>query len=58
MLNYRKITASMVPVATMKPNTTRASKSERISVMVFSSLMSKIAPIGHFENLGNSLELN
>jgi len=33
----------MVPVAMMNPNTPRASKSERISVMVLTSLMSKIA---------------
>ena len=45
----------MVPIATMQPNTIRDSKSERISVMVFSSPMSRIAPIGHFVNLGDSL---
>lgn len=32
---YRKMTASMMPVVMMKPNTIRASKIDRISVMVF-----------------------
>jgi hypothetical protein len=44
--NYRKITASMVPVATMIPNTPNASKSERSSVMVFPPSKSKIARSG------------
>lgn len=43
---YRKISAIMEPAATMDPNTTRASKSERISVIVFTSLMSNIARNG------------
>ena len=52
MFNYRNRTANMVPIATMQLNTIRASKSERISVMVFFfPLMSKIAPIRHFVNL-------
>ena len=55
MFNYQNRTANMVPIATMQPNTIRDSKSERISVMVFSSPMSKIAPIAHFVNLGDSL---
>jgi hypothetical protein len=33
----------MAPLATMSPNIPRASKSERISVMLLTSLMSKIA---------------
>ena len=42
----------MVPVATMNPNTPSASKSERISVMVSTLFMSKIAVIEHFGKLG------
>ena len=52
---YRKIIASAVPVATMNPNTPSASKSERSSVMVVTSLRLKIAPIRDFVKLGNTL---
>lgn len=41
----------MVPVATMSPNIPKASKSVRISVMVLTSLMSKIARNGNLQNL-------
>jgi len=44
--NYRKITASVVPVATMIPNTPNASKSVRSSVMVFPPSKSEIARNG------------
>ena len=60
--NYRKIIASMVPVATMIPNTPNASKSERSSVMVFPSSKSKIARSGRSSSdqgvmkLGRSLQ--
>ena len=47
----------MVPAAALKPNTIRASKSERISVMVFSSLMSKIERWSAFHHR-DSLELD
>jgi hypothetical protein len=50
--NYRNITPSTVPVATMTPRTSSASKSVRSSLMVFTPFMSKIAPIGRFVNLG------
>ena len=50
--NHRNMTASMVPVAMINPNTNSASKSERNSVMVCTPFVSKIAQIGNFASLG------